>query len=76
MEVFSMGGYGAYVWSCYGLTFVIVVFLNWRGRLRQKRIYREIEVRLKALEEENDDLRRELQRIRDTRLPAPRTEAQ
>lgn len=30
--------------------------------------------RLKALEEENEDLRLELQRIRDTRLPAPRTE--
>jgi MerR family transcriptional regulator/heat shock protein HspR len=30
--------------------------------------------RLKALEEENDALRRELQRIRDTRLPAPREE--
>jgi len=32
--------------------------------------------RLKALEEENDALRREIQRFRDTRLPAPRqTEA-
>jgi MerR family transcriptional regulator/heat shock protein HspR len=31
--------------------------------------------RLKALEEENDALRRELQRIRDTRLPAPRDKA-
>jgi MerR family transcriptional regulator, heat shock protein HspR len=31
--------------------------------------------RLKTLEEENDALRRELQRIRDTRLPAPRDEA-
>jgi MerR family transcriptional regulator/heat shock protein HspR len=32
--------------------------------------------KLRALEEENDALRRELQRLRDTRLPAPRdTEA-
>jgi MerR family transcriptional regulator/heat shock protein HspR len=31
--------------------------------------------RLRALEEENETLRRELQRIRDTRLPAPREEA-
>ena len=51
MDGLAMGGYGAYVWSCYGLTLVIVVFLNWRGRLRQKRVYREIEVRLKALED-------------------------
>jgi hypothetical protein len=28
--------------------------------------------RLKALEEENETLRRDLQRFRDTRLPAPR----
>lgn len=28
--------------------------------------------RLKALEEDNEALRRELQRLRDTRLPAPR----
>jgi MerR family transcriptional regulator/heat shock protein HspR len=28
--------------------------------------------RLRALEEENDQLRREIQRYRDTRLPAPR----
>ncbi len=48
---FAMGGYGAYVWSCYGLTLVIVAFLSWRGRLRQKRVYRDIEVRLKALED-------------------------
>jgi hypothetical protein len=30
--------------------------------------------RLRALEEENDALRRELQRYRDRRLPAVRTE--
>jgi hypothetical protein len=33
------------------LTFVIVVFSDWRARLRHKRIYRDIEVRLKALED-------------------------
>jgi MerR family transcriptional regulator/heat shock protein HspR len=31
--------------------------------------------KLKALEEENQDLRRELQRLRDRRLPAPRDSA-
>jgi MerR family transcriptional regulator/heat shock protein HspR len=30
--------------------------------------------RLRALEEENEALRREVQRYRDTRLPAPRRE--
>ena len=51
MDVFTMGGYGAYVWSCVALTFVIVLIIDWRARLRHKRIYRDIEVRLKALED-------------------------
>ena len=51
MDGLAMGGYGAYVWSCFALTLVIVVFSDWRARLRQKRVYRDIEVRLKALEE-------------------------
>jgi heme exporter protein CcmD len=50
MDIFTMGDYGAYVWSCVALTFVIVVFSDWRARLRHKQIYRNIEVRLKALE--------------------------
>ena len=32
----------------------------------------DMSAKLKALEEENEMLRRELQRVRDTRLPAPR----
>ena len=48
-EMLSMGDYGAYVWSCVALTFVIVLVSDWRSRIRHKRIYREIEVRLKAL---------------------------
>mgnify|MGYP001815660286 FL=1 len=51
MDSFAMGGYGAYVWSCVALTFVIVVISDWRARLRHKRIYRDFEVRLKALED-------------------------
>ena len=50
MDGFAMGGYGAYVWSCYALVLVIVVFSDWRARLRHRKIYRDIEVRLKALE--------------------------
>lgn len=51
MDGLAMGDYGPYVWSCYALTLVIVVFLSWRARLRQKKVYRDIEVRLKALED-------------------------
>ena len=49
-------------------------FYKWRSR------YGGMEVsdarKLKALEEENDLLRREVQRYRDRRLPAVRTEGQ
>ena len=50
MEGLAMGSYGAYVWSCFGLTFVVVLINEWRIRVRQAAVYRDIEVRLKALE--------------------------
>ena len=31
-EFFAMGGYGAYIWSCYGLTAVVLIFMAWRAR--------------------------------------------
>ena len=45
----SMGGYGAYVWTCFTLTAVVIVICEWRARLRHRRVYRDIEVRIKAL---------------------------
>jgi heme exporter protein D len=35
-EFFAMGGYGAYIWSCYGLTAVVLVFMAWRARSELK----------------------------------------
>lgn len=46
---FSMGGYGAYVWTCFIMTGVVLVICEWRARLRHRRVYRDIEVRIKAL---------------------------
>ena len=51
MEKLAMGSYGVYVWSCFGLTLIVVLFSEWRARLRHKRVYRDIEVRIKALGE-------------------------
>ena len=51
MDAFAMGNYGAYVWSCYGLALIVILFSEMRARARHKRIYRETEVRIKALEE-------------------------
>ncbi len=51
MEAMTMGSYGAYVWSCFGLTLAVIIFSDWRSRVHHKQIYRDIEVRIKALEE-------------------------
>ena len=47
---FSMGDYGAYVWSCFALTAVIVAINEWSARQRHRRIYRDVEIRVKAVE--------------------------
>lgn len=49
MEALSMGGYGAYVWTCFILAAVVFVICEWRARLRLRQVYRDIEVRIKAL---------------------------
>ena len=51
MEALAMGKYGIYVWSCFGITFLVVIAMDVMSRARHKRTYREIEVRIKALEE-------------------------
>jgi len=45
----AMGGYGAYVWTCFTLAGLVFVICEWRARLRHRRVYRDIEVRIKAL---------------------------
>ena len=44
-----MGEYGVYIWSCFALTAIVLVICEWRGRLRHQRVYRDVEVRIKAL---------------------------
>jgi len=50
MSALAMGGYGAYVWSSFGLTFVVVIVCILQARSRQARTYRQIETRLRAME--------------------------
>lgn len=51
MEALAMGKYGAYVWSCFGLTLAVLVYTHWSAKAWHRRVYRDIEVRIKALEE-------------------------
>jgi heme exporter protein CcmD len=38
MEMLSMGDYGAYVWSSYFLTFIVVIISMIQGKRRHRRI--------------------------------------
>ncbi len=49
MSGLAMGSYGVYVWSCFALTAVVLLICEWRARKRHKIVYRDIEVRVKAL---------------------------
>ena len=51
MEGLAMGSYGSYVWACFALSALVFGICEWRLRLRQRKVYRDIEVRIKALEE-------------------------
>ncbi len=49
MNALAMGDYGAYVWTCFALTAAVLLICEWRARKRQKIVYRDIEVRVRAL---------------------------
>ncbi|MEM7501069.1 MAG: heme exporter protein CcmD [Pseudomonadota bacterium] len=49
-DMLAMGNYGAYVWTCFGLTFIVMVTCVVQARSRQKRTYEEISARIKAME--------------------------
>ena len=48
MEVLSMGGYGAYVWTSYALTFGVLILCVAQGRRRHRRVFRELRARLRV----------------------------
>lgn len=50
MEQLAMGGYGAYVWSAFSLTFIVLVGCGVRARWRHRDIYNHIRTRLEAME--------------------------
>ncbi len=49
-EALAMGGYGAYVWSCFALTLIVLVACVLQGRRKHRQTYNEIRMRLQALE--------------------------
>ena len=52
-DALGMGGYGAYVWSCYALTVAVLVVCVVQGRRKQRRTLDDIRMRAEALEPES-----------------------
>jgi heme exporter protein CcmD len=49
-EILSMGNYGAYVWSSFGLTMIVLVICIVQGRSRHKSVLKDVVIRIKAME--------------------------
>ena len=49
-EILAMGDYGAYVWSSFGLTFIVLVFCIVQGKRRHARILADVSTRIRAME--------------------------
>jgi heme exporter protein CcmD len=50
MEALAMGKYGAYVWTSFALTLIVMVICVWQARSRQARTLKQITARLNAME--------------------------
>ncbi len=53
MELLAMGKYGAFVWSSFGLMLIVMIACVVQARARHRRVWRDIEIRLKATEVPN-----------------------
>ncbi len=49
-ETLAMGQYGAYVWTCFGLTFAVLVVCVVQARMRHQKVFEDIRARIKAME--------------------------
>ena len=49
-NLLAMGGYGVYVWSSVGLTFLVIVICVIQARIRHRKFYTDIQKRIRALE--------------------------
>ena len=49
-EVLAMGGYGAYVWTSFGLTLAVLVVCVLQGRRRHAHVVNDVRTRIRAME--------------------------
>ena len=51
-DVLAMGGYGAYVWTSFGLTLGVLIICIVQGRRRHARVASDVKIRIRAMEAE------------------------
>jgi len=49
-EALAMGSYGAYVWSSFGLTLIVLAICVVQGRRRHKAVIYDVKTRIRAME--------------------------
>ncbi|MCW9012145.1 MAG: heme exporter protein CcmD [Gammaproteobacteria bacterium] len=54
-EFFHMGGYAVYVWSSYGLAFVVMLAIFIKPVLTRKQIIRELRMKYRQQERQQQD---------------------
>jgi heme exporter protein CcmD len=50
MEALAMGGYGAYVWSSFALTLIVVIICVVQVKRRHQQVINEIKTHLRAMD--------------------------
>ena len=49
-EMLDMGNYGAYVWSSFGLTLIVLIVCAIQGKIRHKAVLNNVKTRISAME--------------------------
>jgi len=52
-EMLAMGNYGAYVWSSFGLTLIVLVVCVVQGKSHHRTIFNDVRTRIRAMESES-----------------------
>jgi len=49
-EFFHMGGYAFYVWSSYGLTFIVLMLIFFRPMMSKKQVLKDLRMKFRQQE--------------------------
>ncbi len=49
-EMLAMGNYGAYVWSSFGLTLIVLLVCFVQSKQRHSKVLKDVKIRIRAME--------------------------